>query len=348
MQQLIALGLFSGGLDSILACRTVAEQGVQVIGLKFVTPFFDSHLLECKEEYQREVRAKYGLKVELVDLSRGYLSLLHNPTHGFGKYCNPCIDCKILMLSTARSLMASYGASFLVTGEVVGQRPMSQRRDAMRIIERDSGCTGLLLRPLSAQLLPPTFVEAEGMVDRARLHGFSGRGRRPQMELARRFGMTEHPNPAGGCLLTDPNLGSRIKALFQGSLGGAGDRLSLEDVHLILTGRQFQIHGKHWLVVGRNQGENQRIRALCREGDWLLATTTHPGPTALLRRAAATVAREEQETVMCQAAGIVVRYSKKVDNRPVPAEVQIERGAQSECRQFMPSDEDLVRSWQLS
>ena len=191
--------------------RVVAAQGIKVVALKFVTPFFDYDLLANKEAYVAEVKHKYGLDVELVNLSEGYLDLLRNPAHGFGKNFNPCIDCKILMLTRARELMAHYNASFLVTGEVMGQRPMSQRKDTLRLIERDAGCTGLLLRPLSAKLLAPTRAEQEGFVDREQLFGFSGRGRKPQIELAKAFGIKEYPNPAGGCILTDCNLGGRIE-----------------------------------------------------------------------------------------------------------------------------------------
>ncbi|MCL1980594.1 MAG: thiamine biosynthesis protein, partial [Proteobacteria bacterium] len=216
MSETVALGLFSGGLDSILACRTVADQGVRVMALKFVTPFFDHHLLGEQKKYAEAMRGKYGLEVSVIDISEGYLRLLDNPVHGFGKHFNPCIDCKILMLTRARELMDTYGASFLLTGEVLGQRPMSQRRDTLRVIERDSGCTGLLLRPLCAKLMEPTRAELDGLVDRERLHGFSGRGRREQKRLAARLGITDYPAPAGGCLLTDPNLAGRIKHFYQG------------------------------------------------------------------------------------------------------------------------------------
>ncbi|MDH3349691.1 MAG: thiamine biosynthesis protein, partial [Desulfobulbaceae bacterium] len=202
-----ALGLFSGGLDSMLACRTIMEQGIQVIGLKFITPFFDDHLREQEEQYRAEVYEKYGIDVRLVDLSEGYLELLRNPAHGFGKNFNPCIDCKILMISTAKKLMAEYGASFMITGEVLGQRPMSQRRDALRVIERDSETDDILLRPLCAKLMKETKAEREGLVDREKLHSLSGRSRKGQKELAASLGITDYPNAAGGCLLTDVNLG---------------------------------------------------------------------------------------------------------------------------------------------
>ncbi|MBU1453408.1 MAG: thiamine biosynthesis protein, partial [Proteobacteria bacterium] len=204
MKQVTALALFSGGLDSILAARLVASLGVRVLAVKFVTPFFDYELLADPERYQQEVMEKYGLEVVLYDLSNNYLDLLHKPAHGFGKNFNPCIDCKILMCSRAKELMAKYGASFLISGEVLGQRPMSQRRDTLRVIERDSDNDGLLLRPLSAKLMSPTKPETEGWIDREKLLNFNGRGRSRQIELAKQYGITDFPAPAGGCILADP------------------------------------------------------------------------------------------------------------------------------------------------
>ena len=161
-----ALALFSGGLDSILACRTVAAQGIQVRALKFVTPFFSHHLLAEEEQFQQKMQNKYGIAAELIDLSSGYLDMLRQPKHGFGKNFNPCIDCKIMMLRRARELMEERGASFLITGEVLGQRPMSQRRDTLNLIEREAGCQDMLLRPLSAKLFKPILAERQGVIER--------------------------------------------------------------------------------------------------------------------------------------------------------------------------------------
>ncbi len=183
MSDVRAIALFSGGLDSILACRVIMAQGIEVIGLKFVTPFFDHDLLQDEAAYAQEMQQKYGIDVRVVDISEGYVRMLEQPVHGFGKNFNPCIDCKIFMLRQARRLMAEYGASFIITGEVLGQRPMSQRRDTLRVIERDSGCEGLLLRPLCAQLMNPTQAETQGLVDREQLHRFAGRGRKEQKNL---------------------------------------------------------------------------------------------------------------------------------------------------------------------
>lgn len=347
MKQTVALGLFSGGLDSILACRVIAAQGIKVVALKFVTPFFDYDLLAKKDEYTAEVERKYGLHVELVNLSEGYLDLLRNPTHGFGKNFNPCIDCKILMLTRARELMARYNASFLVTGEVVGQRPMSQRRDTLRVIERDAGCAGILLRPLSAKLLAPTRAEQEGLVDREQLYGFSGRGRKPQMALAKALGIKDYPNAAGGCMLTDCNLGGRIEKYYAGAYTPDSQDISVDDVNLLLVGRQFLLFDKFWLVVGRDEKENDRIASYWRPGDWLFEMTTHPGPTALLRLGDAQIEGHRKEEVVNAAAGIVVSYSKKVNGEAIPAEVTVTTGRGRASQMYKPLAGSKLQLWRM-
>ena len=342
-----ALGLFSGGLDSLLACRVVAAQGITVRALKFITPFFDHDLAGREAQYRREVRAKYGIDVHVVDLSQGYIELLRDPVHGFGKNFNPCIDCKIMMLRRARELMAEFGASFLITGEVLGQRPMSQRRDTMRIIERDSGCTDILLRPLCAKLMDPTRPEREGLVDREKLLAFSGRGRRRQMDLAASFGITDYPSPAGGCVLTDVNLAARIERFYHGLFSIGGKELRVGDIRLLLVGRQFRLPGGRWLVLGRNAGENQRIESLREPGDWLLRMERRPGPTGLLRRAEQVVARAgDREEISRMAAGLVVRYGRKSNGVPMPAPVRLDTGAGEHLLAPVPPLEDgMFRDW---
>ena len=190
-QQTTALALYSGGLDSTLACRVVAAQGIKVVAVKFVTPFFGYDLLFKKDEYIKKTKEKFKIDVLLKDVTIPYLELLKKPAHGFGKYFNPCIDCKIFLLTEAKKMMPEVGASFLVTGEVIGQRPMSQRRDTLRIIERDSDCEGILVRPLCAKNLEPTQAELDGLIERDQLLAFSGRNRTPQMKLAEHFGITD-------------------------------------------------------------------------------------------------------------------------------------------------------------
>ncbi len=347
MTRPVALGLFSGGLDSILACRVVAEQGVRVVALKFVTPFADSYLLDSSEEYVASIRRLYDIDVRVVDISPGYVRLLEAPVHGFGKHFNPCIDCKILMLAKAREMMAEYGAQFLISGEVLGQRPMSQRRDTLRVIERDSGCTGLLLRPLSALLMEPTRAEQQGLVKRELLHGFSGRGRRQQKMLAAHYGIHEYPAPAGGCLLTDPNLASRIKHFYQGLFDFQSQQI-VDDVRLLTLGRHFKLGESLWFIVGREEKENQLLESLRSADDCLVRMTDRPGPMGLLRHGqAAMPSGTLNETLFSQLAGIVVRYGKKLSGAQPPAEVMIDCGGSLQLGVFPPLTDTIMQHWRI-
>ncbi len=282
------LVLFSGGLDSILASKVLETQGIEVICIKFVTPFFGQRALKEPEREKARIKEKYGLTLELIDISQEFIEMLYEPQHGYGKYLNPCLDCKILMVKKAISLLEPFGASFVATGEVLGQRPMSQRRDAMRIVERDACAEGLLLRPLCAKHLRPTRAEIEGIVDRSRLLAISGRGRKEQMRLAEAFGIKDYPTPAGGCVLADPILSERFKELI--------DRYKDPDTNdflLAQTGRHFFLEDGSWLVVGRNQRENNQIEALSKNDDILIKAQNAPGPTALWRHFKDQALREE-------------------------------------------------------
>lgn len=346
MKNVTALGLFSGGLDSILACRVIADQGVCVKALKFVTPFFDHELLARQEAYQKKIQRQYGIDVELIDLSDGYIELLRNPAHGFGKNFNPCIDCKILMLTRAKELMDDYGASFLITGEVLGQRPMSQRRDTLNVIERDSLCRDFLLRPLSARFMNPTLPEREGWVDREKLYGFAGRGRKEQIRLARELAITEFPAPAGGCVLTDPNLAARIERFYGGLFSIGRKDIEVNDIKLLLVGRQFRLPGGHWLILGRNQFENKRMLSLCDTDDWLLHMPERPGPTALLRRAEKTVAGTfDEQQIISYATGLVVRYGRKKDGVVLPGQVLLKRQAGEQLLKAAPLEDAEFKKW---
>ena len=298
-KQTTALALYSGGLDSTLACRVVAAQGIKVVAVKFVTPFFGYELLLREEEYIRTTKEESGIDVLLKDVTIPYLELLKKPAHGFGRYFNPCIDCKIFLLKQAKKMMPAIGASFLVTGEVIGQRPMSQRRDTLRVIERDSGCEGILVRPLCAMNLEPSQAELEGLIDRQQLFGFSGRNRTPQMKLAEQFGITDYPTPAGGCILADPILSARIQEYYK-----KNKRIVPADILLLLVGRQFRLPGGGWLVLGRDEKQNEKIEKLRQPGDWLLQPSIIPGPTAILRHSKNFA---DVET----AAALVARFAKK-------------------------------------
>jgi len=309
-----ALALFSGGLDSILACRVIMAQGITVKAVKFVTPFFDDELLAREDDYRREIESRFGIDVVLRDLSVPYLQMLRRPVHGYGKNFNPCLDCKILIVATARAMLAELGASFIISGEVVGQRPMSQRPDALRVVERDSGCEGLLLRPLSAGRLPETVPERQGLVDRERLPKFFGRGRTAQIELAAALGITGYPSPAGGCILTDPNKAGRIRRFYE-----ENSMVRAEDIRLLLFGRQFRLPAGSWLVLGRDQRENEKLLSLAREGDLVLRMSNWPGPVAVIRSFAGGGDLE-------LAAALIRLFSKKGEGRSL-GRVLLEAGS---------------------
>ena len=333
-QQITALGMLSGGLDSILACRTIMAQGIKVIAVKFVTPFFGYDLLAQEERHQQEVKEKFGIDVILCDVSAEYLELLRNPAHGFGKNFNPCVDCKIFMLSKAREMLPEFNASFIFTGEVIGQRPMSQRRDALRVIERDSKCEGLLLRPLCAKNLNPTRMEEEGLVDREQLLNFSGRTRKPQMALAAELGIKDYPSPAGGCYLADPALGARLETFYKEQ-----EVFTVDDIRLLLIGRQFRLPGGGWLGIGRDQHDNERIDAVALPEDLHLETVDRPGPLGILKYATDPEDRQ-------LAAGIVARFAKKGPKFPAAAVISVKaQGEDSEELSAVPLDDATFESW---
>ncbi len=270
-----AVALISGGLDSVLAARVVMEQGYQVTGLYFTSAF--SKTFGAEENTPAATVSKaIGIDLRVMDLGQAYINLIRNPKHGYGKNINPCIDCKILMLERAKAVMDEIGATFVVTGEVLGQRPMSQRRDTLHVIERDSGLKGIILRPLSATLLPPTRAELDGRIVRDKLLGISGRSRAVQLQLAERFGIQGFSTPAGGCLLTDKNFAEKLRTLFSDQ-----ETITPYDVQLLTVGRHFRFDSGVKIVLGRNNRENQVLMALAPHGYHLFMPHGFPGPVAL-------------------------------------------------------------------
>ncbi len=312
------LALFSGGLDSILACRVIQAQGIDVQAVKFISPFFDYHLLANEAAYQAEIKEKFDINVRLCDISNDFLEMLAAPAHGYGKNFNPCVDCKILIISKAKEMMADLGASFLITGEVVGQRPMSQRKDTLRVIERDSYTDDILLRPLCAQSQKPTLVELNGIVDRDKLPRFSGRNRTPQMELAAKMGITDYPDPAGGCVLTEPQRSKRISALYQED----AKFRTPANIRFLFLGRQFRLPEGSWLCLGRDEAENDKLEAMALKDDIVMYMEERPGPVALLRYC-------QSETDKSLAASLVVCYGKKTSPPDQAGEVIIEQNKTS-------------------
>jgi tRNA-specific 2-thiouridylase len=265
-----ALCVFSGGLDSMLAAELIRAQGIEVLALFFETPFFTS-------PKARKSAGSLDLPIKVVDITDRHMEMVKNPKHGYGGNMNPCIDCHTLMIRIAGEMLDQEGASFIITGEVVGQRPMSQNLKALSMVAFESGFQKLVLRPLSAKRLPITLPEEEGWVDREKLLGFSGRSRKPQMALARRLNIEDYPSPAGGCLLTDEVFSRRLKDLL-----AAAPDLELREIELLKLGRHFRIGPQTKLVVGRNEKENHTIKYLSKETDLLLRTVSVPGPTALV------------------------------------------------------------------
>jgi len=306
--------MISGGLDSTLALALVKQQGIEVKAVNFYTGF-------CITETQRRkggrpdgtvpqneaLRAAADLEVDIeyVDISEtGYLDLIVNPRYGYGSNANPCIDCRIFMMTKAREIMEREGASFVFTGEVLGQRPKSQKRDALRAVEKASGLGGRIVRPLSAKLLEPTIPELEGILDRSRLLDIHGRSRQRQIRLARELGIVEWPQPAGGCCyLTDESFSRKFFDILDArELAGEERRIRKEDIVLLSTGRHFRLSKAAKLVVGRSEGENAILESYG-EGRARLMARDLTGPVALVE---GTTTWEERQL----AARIVARYGK--------------------------------------
>jgi tRNA U34 2-thiouridine synthase MnmA/TrmU len=265
-----ALSVFSGGLDSMLSANLIRDQGIDVLGIFFETPFFAAH--RAKKSAQ-----SIGLPIQVVNITERHLQVVKNPKHGYGNNMNPCIDCHAVMFRMAGEMLLEKGAGFVITGEVLGQRPMSQNNRALDLVAFESGLGRLLLRPLSAKLLAATLPEERGWVDRERLMDIQGRSRKPQMALARKMNIREYPSPAGGCLLTDKVFSRRLKNLLHLDPDPA-----LRDIELLKLGRHFRLDDRARVVVGRNRKENESLRGFAAGGDSLLTTINMPGPTVLL------------------------------------------------------------------
>lgn len=317
------IGLFSGGLDSMLAVRLLQEQGIRTIAVCFVTPFFGP-------EKARAAARHLGIALEEIDITEAHVAMLKNPRYGYGRNMNPCIDCHGLMFREAGALMQARGAQFLFSGEVLGERPMSQNKNSLRAVEKLSGFAGYILRPLSAQLLPETVPEQQGLVDRSRLLAVSGRSRKPQIELAWRLGITEYPEPAGGCRLTEPGFSRRLRELMD-----SGDALARRDLELLAVGRHVRLPTGRKVVIGRNRQENEALRRMAGPDDVLLTVLHIPGPTALVPGGA-------DEQTLALAASCCARYSDLPQG--AQALVRALQGATERVLRVTAADEETVRS----
>jgi hypothetical protein len=265
------VALLSGGLDSTLAIKILQRQGIEIEALNFQTMF------GCCKDDARQVAYELGVKFTMLPVGMDYVELVKNPKYGTGKGINPCVDCRIYMFRLAKKFTETVGASFVVSGEVLGQRPMSQRLDCFETIERDAGLVGLIVRPLSARLLEPTIPEKEGIVSRDGLYDIQGRSRARLLELAREFGIENPPTPSSGCALTQPEFAKKVKDIFQ-----QGDDYERWHFEILKIGRHFRLHPEAKLILGRDAGENEHLEYLHPRGTTLLTPVNFAGPSALL------------------------------------------------------------------
>jgi tRNA U34 2-thiouridine synthase MnmA/TrmU len=339
-----AVALVSGGLDSMLAVKVIQDQGIHVEGINFFTGF-------CVEGHTHAIRKKdrarpkrnnalwtaeqLGIKLHIIDVSEPYKDVVINPKHGYGANLNPCLDCKGFMVQRAYAWMQEHNFDFLITGEVMGQRPMSQRKDTMPVVSRESGAGDLLLRPLCAKLLPETKPEREGWVNRDELLDFSGRNRKPQMALAASYGIEDYAQPAGGCcFLTDASYSSKLADLWQ----ARGEKTyEIDDIVMLKVGRHLRPRDNFKIIIAREEGETNFLKGY-RKRFLSLGTTSHTGPIALIDG-------EPSETDLELAARLVARFSSGRDADSVTVEVLQKDGTSSTLDvQPLPSNE-VPQDW---
>ncbi len=286
-----AVGLLSSGIDSALAVKLISDQRIEVIAVNFVLPFVSE-----KKDYVSQVAGEIGVSLRKVEAGEEFIEMVRNPRHGYGSSMNPCIDCRIYMLREARKIAEEVDAAFIITGDVLGERPMSQHAAALRLEEQESGLEGRLLRPLSAKLLPETVPERAGWVDRNRLLALNGRSRKPQLALARELGIQGYSAPAGGCLLTHKEFAVRLKDLFQRQ-----EKVAVRDISLLKLGRHFRASSSR-IIVGRNEKENNLLLELKNPGDYVFEVPDCGSPITILE------GHKDKEAIEL-AARLTARYS---------------------------------------
>ena len=340
MGKIRAVALLSGGLDSTLAVRLVQEQGIEVKALHFYTGFciteHKRRLGLTKEDGQQYVNpalkaaARLGVPIEIVDISEEYYHIVLNPKFGYGKNVNPCVDCRIFMLRKAKEIMEREVYHFVVTGEVLYQRPMSQTPERLKLIERESGLEGYILRPLSAKVLPPTIPEIKGWVDREKLYGIIGRSRKKQMELAKKFGIEEYEQPAGGCCyLTDENYAARFKEAF-----AVEGRITRDDLVLFAVGRHIRLPSGVKLIIARNEGEVNFLKGFRNRFDHAYRKDGK-GTFALIK---GNPSEEDLQTI----ADIIARYSKREE-----CDIYMKIGDREMVIRGYPVDDDFIEQFKI-
>lgn len=340
-----AVSLISGGLDSLLATKVIIEQGIHVEGINFYTGFcVEGHTHAIRKQDQNKNKRnnalwaaeQLGIKLHIIDIVEEYKDVVLNPKHGYGQNMNPCLDCKVFMVNRARQWMDENDFDFIITGEVIGQRPMSQRKNTMPIISRDSGAKERLLRPLCAKNLNETLPETEGWVKRDDLFGFSGRSRKPQMELAEKFGFEEYAQPAGGCcFLTDASYSTKLKDMW--SHRSERD-YELDDIMLLKVGRHIRPRPEFKLIIGREEGENNFLHGYRKQFNHMFATS-HTGPLVLIDGELNT---DEDRQL---AAEITARYGHGKNAEAVDVTLS-ERGQQPQLLTVKPiAANDIPQDW---
>lgn len=324
-----ALALLSGGLDSMLATKLVLDQGVDVVAVYFVLP-----VVAEKEDYAGKTAKRFGISLIRVEAGEEFIDVIRNPKYGYGSGINPCIDCRIYMLRGAKKLAQEIEAQFIVTGDVLGERPMSQYRKALMLEEKEAGLENLILRPLSAKLLPETIPEREGWVDRNKLLAISGKSRKPQIALAEKFGLQdEYPSPSGGCLLTNKEFASKVRDLFVHK-----EKATTQDVLLLRIGRHFRF-ASFKIIVGRNEEENKLLLELKNPEDYAFEVPGCGSPITILE---GSKSREAIEL----AAKLTARYSDAgADKREVLVEYW--NGERKKSIIVSPLDEDEVEDLRI-
>lgn len=307
-----AIALLSGGLDSTLAVKLMLEQGIEVVALNFKSPFCncDGKDREGCKSHAIKVAEDFEVDIKVVHKGLEYLEVVRHPRYGYGSGMNPCVDCRIFSFQMAKELMPKVGASFIVTGEVLGQRPMSQRRDPMFLIEKEAGLEGLIVRPLSAKLLPVTIPEKMGVIDREKMLGISGRSRKEQIKAAKEFEIEDYPCSSGGCLLTDENFARRLKDYF-----GHSEKNVWAEMKLLQIGRHFRVSSDLKVIVGRDEEDNKKLLAFKGSGDTLFEAAGFSGPAALAK---GELTEEDRELI----GSIILRYGKVKENESTSVSYQ--------------------------
>ena len=295
-----ALAMISGGLDSVLAAKLIKEQGIEVIGICFKSYFFN-------EENAKRMTKQIGIQLEVIDFSEEHFDMVRDPKHGWGKNMNPCIDCHSMMMRYSGELLEKFNADFIITGEVLNQRPMSQNRSALDVVKKQSGFSDKILRPLCAKNLKETQMEVEGLVDREKLLDFSGRNRKPQMALAEKWGIKDYPSPAGGCKLTEPNYSIRLKDMLD-----TKEDVTEKDIHLLKYGRHFVSENKTKVIVSRTGEEGEQIKQLLNNKDMMFFTSNYNGAMVIIPEG-----NNPTDDDLIFACRLAARYSKGKDEELV-------------------------------